>query len=133
MLFNPTTETAEVPVEPGYTFDFNWAAEAYTMERGTPAEVNGVEAVKAWLGLVLRTTQGRYAVYPSDFGASLYALMGRKLPRGAALSELRRQLRESAAYCPTIEEIGPVTWDGERVTCSVTLSNQSTEVITVEP
>ena len=133
MLFNTTTEAAETAARPGVTLVFDWTAGAYRMETGTPAEASGREAVQAWLNLVLRTAQGRHAIYPGDFGASLYDLMGQKLPRGAALSELRRQLLESAAYCPTIEEIGPVTWDGEAVTCTVTLENDTTEVVTIEP
>lgn len=132
MLFNTATEVPEVLIEPGHTFDFDWDAEACVMDYGTPVEVSGVEAVKAWLQLVLRTSQGRYAIYPADFGASLYNVMGRKLPRGAVLSELQRQLQESAAYCPTIQDIGQVVWDGSAITCTITLTNEQTEVVTVE-
>lgn len=133
MLFESTTVVADVLLEPGYTFGFNWESETYSMDYGTPVGVNGVEAVKAWLQLVLRTTQGRYAIYPSDFGASLYNVMGKKLPKGAVLSEIRRQLKESMKYCPTIEDIGQVVWDGEAITCTVTLTNNTTEVVTIEP
>lgn len=132
MLFNQTTEVAEVLIEPAVTFAFDWVDETYDMVTGTPSEVYGVEAVKEWLQLVLRTTQGRYPIYPADFGASLYDVMGKKLPRGVVLSEIRRQLRESIAYCPTIEDIGQVIWDGESITCTVTLTNNTTEVVTVE-
>ena len=133
MLFETRTEVADVLIEPGYTLAFDWAAETYNMERGTPAEVNGIEAVKAWLNLALRTPQGRYAIYPSDFGASLYDALGKKLPRGAVLSEIRRQLSESARYCPTIEDISQVVWDGQSITCTITLTNNTTEVVTIEP
>lgn len=133
MLFESTTVVADVLLDPGYTFDFNWESETYSMDYGTPVEVNGVEAVKEWLQLVLRTTQGRYAIYPSDFGASLYNVMGKKLPKGAVLSEIRRQLKESMKYCPTIEDIGQVVWDGEAITCTITLTNNTTEVVTIEP
>lgn len=134
MLFNSIeNKAAGTAVLPAATFPFDWVNETYEMERGSPKEVTGVEAVKAWLELVLRTAQGRYAIWPADFGASLYNLMGRKLPRGAVLSELQRQLQESAAYCPTIQEVGQVVWDGTAVTCTITLEDQTTEVITVEP
>ena len=50
------------------------------------------------------------------------------------LQELRRQLRASAAYLPVIDSIGAVTWDGEKVSCEVTLGGSTTtEVISVEP
>lgn len=133
MLFEKTTAAAEAAPAPGVTFAFDWTGEHYVMDYGTPVEVTGVEAVKAWLELVLRTDQGRYAIWPADFGASLYNLMGQKLPKGAVLSELQRQLQDSAAYCPTIEDIGQVVWDGSAVTCTIRLTNQTTEVITVEP
>jgi len=133
MLFETTTLVADVEIEPGYNLVFDWDAETYSMDRGSPVEVNGTEAVKAWLQLALRTSQGQYAIYPSDFGASLYDALGKKLPRGAVLSEIRRQLTESARYCPTIEDISQVVWDGQAVTCTITLTNNTTEVITIEP
>lgn len=123
-------EAATLPT-PATGLAFDWSAGAYPIDRGSPREVIGVEAVKAWLELVLRTEAGRYGAYPSDFGASLYALLGRRLPKGASLSELRRQLQQSAAYLPVIGSIGPVTWDGTRVTCTVTLEQEGTETTEV--
>ena len=118
-------------------FGFDWDGEkTYRMEKGSPAQVTETEAVKEWLQLVLRTQAGRYAIYPADFGASLYDLIGKRLPRGASLAELRRQLQASAAYLPEISSIGSVTWDGEKITCSVTLDRdggEETEVIELEP
>jgi len=135
MLFEITTaeavQTAEVL--PGVTLVFDWTSDTYDMTEGSPTEVTGLEAVKAWLELVVRTRRGRYAIYPADFGTSALDLIGRKLPRGYALAELQRELEESAAYCPTIEDVTGVEYDGRAVVCTVTLDDDTTEVITIEP
>ena len=112
---------------------FDWEAGRYVMVNGSPQEVTGAEAVKAWINYVVRTRVGRYAVHPTDFGCSALELIGRKIPRGYALSELRRELLSSAGYCRGIREITELIYDGETITCQVTLAdgNLVEEVITV--
>lgn len=137
MLFDTAPAAAEAAraaaVLPGVGFPFDWTSYTYDMGEGTPAEVTGLEAVKAWLEQVVRTRRGRYAIYPEDYGTGAPDLIGRKLPRGYGLSELQRELQESAAYCPTIADVTGVEYDGRAVTCTVTLNNDTTEVITIEP
>lgn len=137
MLFDVTAEDAVTGSESAVkaSLNFDWDSGAYAISRGSPAKITGLEAVKGWLQLVLRTPRGRYAVYPAGFGASLYQLIGKKLPRGAELAELRRQLQESAAWLPAIASIGAVTWDGEKISCTVTLDldgEKTEEVIELE-
>lgn len=141
MLFDKTetveTETAQgsdAVVMAGFRFDYK--TNSYVMEAGTPVEVTGKEAVKAWLEQVIRTAQGRYDIYPSDFGARLQDLVGRKAPKGFDLSEFNRQLRETARYLPAIHDISRAVYDGETIQCTVTLASstgETTEVITIEP
>lgn len=120
----------------GVAFPFDWEQDAYPMEAGSPAEVTGVEAVKTWFQLVLRTRRGRYAIYPADFGCSTLDLIGKKMPRGYRLSELRRELAESAVYCPVIRDISTLVYNGTAIECTVTLDmdgTEQTEVIEIEP
>lgn len=141
MLFDPVPtaeETfaakSETAITAGFVFD--WDNGCYLMEAGSPVEVTGVEAVKEWLQQVIRTRRGRYAIYPADYGCMAQKLMGRKLPKGLDLSEFRRELAESAAYCPAIREISSMTYDGKTISCTVTLETETgvtQEVIDVEP
>lgn len=141
MLFdkNETVETetaqgSDAVVMAGFRFDYK--TNSYVMEAGTPVEVTGKEAVKAWLEQVIRTAQGRYDIYPSDFGARLQDLVGRKIPKGLELSEFNRQLKETARYLPAIREVSRATYDGEAIQCTVTMetvTGETEEVVTIEP
>lgn len=141
MLFDKTeavgtesVQASKVIVMAGFRFDYE--TNSYMMEAGSPVEVTGKEAVKAWLEQVIRTAQGRYDIYPSDFGARLQDLVGRKAPKGFDLSEFNRQLRETARYLPAIHDISRAVYDGETIQCTVTLASstgETTEVITIEP
>lgn len=123
--------------EMGVSFAFDWTDHHYHMEGGTPVEVTGTEAVQEWIQQVLRTKQRRYAIYPTDFGALLQDLIGQKWPNGFLLSELRRQLEESGAYCAAIQEIGKMEWAaGGTITGALTLwdaEGERTEVIEYVP
>ena len=67
MLFEPlpaTEEEKKIPetaVMTGFRFDYK--RNAYVINAGTPEEVTGVEAVKAWIELVVRTAIGRPRVW----------------------------------------------------------------------
>lgn len=127
--------SAKLETAIGTGFLFDWEHGCYFMEAGSPVEVTGTEAVKEWIRQVLRTWRGRYAIYPLDFGAPAQALVGQKAPKGFDLSELRRQLTESATYNPAITDVGPVTYDGRTITCTITLATgtgEEKEVIVLE-
>lgn len=102
---------------------FDWANKRYVMENGGPVECIGAEAVKAWIEQVIRTQVGKYAVHPTDYGCSALELIGQKIPKGYALSEIRRELLSSAAYCRAIEELSELIYDGERINCTVKLKD----------
>ena len=116
----------------GTAFSFDWEKNCFAMEDGSPVEVTGEAAVREWLQLVVRTAAGRYPIYPADFGAKAQDLAGRKLPHGAGLSELRRQIADSARHLPVIQEVSKVTYEDGAIHCTVTLADLTktiTEVI----
>lgn len=117
------------------TFRFDWVMEQYDMTEGEPTRVSDIEAVKAWLELVLRTRRGRYRIYPPDFGCSFLDLRGRKIPYGTSLPELQRELEQSAAYFDLIDSVSGVEYDEGTVRCTVVLTKtqQEEEVVIVEP
>ena len=138
MLFD-RTETADAQAadvsnsEVGVNFLFDYDANAYVMEAGSPVQVTGRLAVQAWLEYVVRTARGRYAIHPTDFGARIQDMVGMKAPRGFDLSEFNRQLQDSIRYLPAIQSVSRPTYDGKSVQCTVTLSDDTTEVMQIEP
>lgn len=117
----PNPERPSTVMGRGLVFD--WALGRYRMENGGPAECVGSEAVKAWLEQVIRTRVGRYPVHPTDYGCSALELIGQKIPRGYALSEIRQELLASAAYCKAISELSELVYDGEKINCTVKLAD----------
>ena len=133
MLFDTTMEktveetAARDEAEMGVAFAFDWQAGCYLMEAGSPVEVTGNRAVQEWMQQVLRTKRERYAIYPTDFGAPVQDLIGQKYPKGFLLSELRRQLSESAAYCPAIQGVSRLENDRDTISGTVTLETPAGE------
>ena len=110
---------------------FDWQAGRYVMENGGPKDCTGSEAVKAWLEQVIRTRVAKYAVHPTDYGCSALDLIGQKIPKGYALSEIRQELLASAAYCRAIDELSELIYDGERINCTVKLMDGNYEAVSV--
>lgn len=142
MLFDAVAQEQEAmtatrpETEIGMGFAFDWQNKRLKMQDGTPVLVYGVAAIKEWVQLVVRTRQGRYHIYPADFGAPVQDLIGQKAPKGYDLSELRRHLAESAAYNPGIRDVGQMRYDGETIQCTLTLEDNEdgvTEVIQIVP
>ena len=132
MLFNQTEEqrqemTAQDDGVLGVSFAFDWKAGHYEMAAGSPVEISGTRAAQTWLQQVLRTKRERYSIYPTNFGAPAQTLVGQKYPKGFLLSELRRQLAESAAYCPAIQDVGDLKQEGDAITGTVSLTTRSGE------
>ena len=118
-----TPDPERDPAVMGRGLVFDWAAGRYRMDNGGPVECTGAEAVKAWIEQVIRTRVGKYPVHPTDYGCSALDLIGQKIPRGYAQSEIRRELLSSAAYCRAIEELSELIYDGERINCTVKLKD----------
>ena len=117
----PPPDPARPSTVMGRGLVFDWAKKRYVMENGGPVECIGAEAVKAWIEQVVRTRVGKYPVHPTDYGCSALDLIGQKIPKGYALSEIRRELLSSAAYCRAIDELSELIYDGERIDCTVKL------------
>ena len=103
MLFDdyspPEYDYSGTPTDPTVIHDglkFDWQKNEFVMESGSPIIVSGGNAVKEWLELVVRTRQGRYPIYPVDFGGDALDIVGQKLPKGYGLSEFKRKMLESA-------------------------------------
>ena len=63
------------------------------------------------------------STFPTDYGCSALELIGQKIPKGYALSEIRQELLASAAYCQAIRELSELVYDGEQINCTVRLED----------
>lgn len=139
MLFDnytpPEYDYSGTPVDPTIVRDglkFDWQNNEFYMESGSPAVVSGGNAVKEWIELVVRTRQGRYPIYPVDFGSDALDIVGQKVPKGYGLSEFKRKMLESAEYNPGIANMDGFVYDGEKINIDVYLTDGTREVAEIE-
>lgn len=116
-------------------FYFDWNAGQHAMPNGTPEEVTGEEAVKAWIRQCVHTRRGKYPAYPADYGTTLIDSIGKRIPKGYELAEFRREMEESAKYCPAIASISDVYYDGKEIQMTVSLreGGEIKEVLNIGP
>ena len=81
---------------------------------------------------MVRTRQGRYPIYPVDFGGDALDFVGKKIPRGFSLSEFKRKMLESGRYNPGIDDMEGFTFDGDKIYITVLLSDGTKEVSEIE-
>ncbi len=118
--------------ELGLDLVFDWTENHFVMEDGSPVMVNKTDAAKEWLNLVVRTRQGRYPIYPADFGGDAMDIIGKKIPKGFSLSEFKRKMIETIAYNPGIDDVEGFTYDGEVIRFTCLLADGTKEVTEVE-
>ncbi len=103
-LSNLDTATAAEDIAAGFRYDYE--AGGFALTDGAPAEATGREAVREWIGLMLRVRKGWDAVFDGlrvQPGIDRDGLIGsRSLPTGFRRSELMREIRETLALCPAI-------------------------------
>ena len=96
--------TAAEDVAAGFRYDHE--AGGFVLTDGAPAVATGREAVREWIGMMLRVQKGRDAVFDGlrvQPGIDRDGLIGnRSLPSGFRRSELMREIRETLALCPAI-------------------------------
>jgi len=83
----PTTETTiTVPKEFAWDFDNN----DFLLVDGKFQIVTGKEALKVWIRKALKTPNGIYAAYSTDYGSNLDSLVGTRLSISLIESESKR-------------------------------------------
>ena len=123
------SDASERPEEVvGRNLVFDWTENHFEMEDGSPVMVTKVDAVKEWLELVVRTRQGRYPIYPADFGGDAMEIIGKKIPKGYNLSEFKRKMLETIEYNPGVDDAEGFNYDGEKIRFTVLLADGTEEV-----
>jgi len=135
MLFDKQTTETGVYAVPDFrdrnALAFDWQSNSFIMVDGNPKLVRGSEAVKEWINLAARTEQSKLPIYPSDFGGDCKSLIGKRMPKGYDLSEFKRKMMETAKYCEAVTGLSSFYTDGETISFTVTLSDDSKEVAEV--
>lgn len=111
---------------------FDWTTNTFVMSGGSPIVVKGSSSVREWINLVARVRQGRYGIYPADFGADALDIIGKKFPKGYKVSEFKRRMEESIRYCDGITSVSGFDFDGEKINFTVALADGTEEVAQVE-
>lgn len=103
---NIEVETEEKTARIERSLRFDYETKNFNIVDGALAECTGVEAVKQWVELLIRTNPGKYAIYDENFGVSTDELIGYKsIPLGFIYSELKREIQEGLAKNPAIDSI----------------------------
>ena len=107
----------------GRTPLFNFSTGKYEIKDGKIIECAQEEAVRQWVGFLVKTFVGKYRVYDNtDFGTYIENYIGEK-NRGFVLSEIKRELEEKAEDNRAIEEITDIEGKtkGDKLTISLTI------------
>ena len=107
----------------GRTPLYNFKTGKYEVKDGKIIECTQEEAVRQWVGFLLKTFVGKYRVYDNtDFGTYIENYIGEK-NKGFVLSEIKRELEEKAEDNRAIEEIIDIEgmMKGDKLTISLTI------------
>lgn len=119
----------------GDSLKFSYVNNRFVTVDGSPEKHSGIEAIKQWLELFVRTVPGKYGIYADErrFGVSTTELIGKKiLPNGAIVSEIHREIEEGAVLCPAIRSVYDFSFSGRTITFTVSTIYDKTEAITIE-
>ena len=113
-------------------FDFDTGS--YVIRDGKIAECTQEEAVRQWIGFLIKTAAEKFAVYAgTDFGTYIENYIGYK-DVGFVSSEIKREIEEKAAMNRAIKAIEnfETEKDGSRLKVSLTVILESEEEVEVE-
>lgn len=93
---------------PEFLFDESGRSGRFSVIDGALVERTGTEAVKQWFELMLRQKPGAIPIYrmedTSQPGVDT-TLLERRLTQGFVYSEIERNVRETAAFCPAVRAV----------------------------
>lgn len=127
----------------GRSLAFDYATGTFQLANGNIHECTGIDAIKQWLQLALRTTPGSIPVYTEiddndTFGVSIYDLLGtRCLPTEYVQAEVEREIRETCMLNPGIQSVSSFNFSRGsnrtlHVSFAVSTATEETEVIEIE-
>lgn len=118
----------------GRTPLFDFGTGSYVIRDGKIVECTQEEAVRQWIGFLIKTAAEKFAVYEgTDFGTYIENYIGYK-DVGFVSSEIKREIEEKAAMNRAIKAIEnfETEKDGSRLKVSLTVILESEEEVEVE-
>ena len=128
------TDTELLPETIGRTPLFDFDTGRYVIRDGKLIECTQEEAVRQWVGFLVKTAAERFAVYEgTEFGTYIENYIGYKDTAFVA-SEIKREIEEKAELNRAIEEITDFTHekDGSRLRIHLTVIMREGEEVEVE-
>lgn len=105
-IIEEVEETDELPAFREYAYDIDTGDIEY--ENGLPKVVEGLEAVKIWAYMALRTQKYEYGAYSHDYGNTFEALLGTVYSDKELNNKASEMVEECLLACPYIESISNV-------------------------
>jgi hypothetical protein len=91
-LINVTSTSTEASSKKSFLFDFTTGD--FVVKDGKLKVSEGEEALKTWIGKVLRTQKDKYEIYES-YGVKTLDLINGGYPQAFVESELKREIKEA--------------------------------------
>lgn len=119
----PSSQTGETI---GRVPAFDSGKNRFLTEDGAILERSDRDAVRQWFDLMLRQQIDHVPIYAAEDGANRIGidreLMGRKVPSGLIVAEVERNVRETASYCPAVQDIRNFKVSRRGRTCHVSFT-----------
>lgn len=130
-----TEEAMEVEMQSttiGRTPLFDFKNSRYVLKDGKIVECTQEEAVRQWVGFLIKTAADKFAVYDdTEFGTYVENYIGYKDPAFVA-SEIKREIEEKVELNRAIESIEDFDYTKEGGTMHVSLTVVMTDQMEVE-
>ncbi|MGN1414060.1 MAG: DUF2634 domain-containing protein [Anaerovoracaceae bacterium] len=127
-------EAASISTKIGRTPLFDFTTGSYVIRDGKIVECSQEEAVRQWIGFLVKTAAEKYPVYDdTEFGTYIENYIGYK-DIGFVSSEIKREVEEKAMGNRAIKSIEnfEAEKDGSKLKVSLTVILQNEEEVEVE-
>lgn len=114
----------------GRSMKFDYANKKFVFVDGANVEPGKIEAIEQWIHLFILTRIKAYRVYTDDFGVDTDNLLGWRLPRSIAVSEIKRMITEGIyKYCPAVVQV--YNWTFDKGTFAFNVKTDTGEEVTI--
>jgi len=109
------TPNSELPLLRELAYDFDKDDFIIDEDTNEFKVVEGVEALKVWIYMAIKTIRYNHEIYSWDYGTELSTLIGQKFSRGLTESEAFRYIKEALLINPYINDVenNGVTFRGD--------------------
>lgn len=110
------------------TFQYDFKTGDFVMENGSPKELEGTQALKAWIEKCLRTPLNRYLLYKNyTYGAYIEDLViGNTYGQGFTDAELRREIENALLQNSDIKAVTNISISREHSKMYIDIKLQTT-------